>query len=300
MSVGQQLIRASNLAYAIEVAGDVPELAPYFAGCSLISPIAGFVTGSDHIDAAFVGSGQGVVVVAFRGTLPINASDQKQSLRDWLNNLEDILVTGEDLPGRVHQGFLRSIDGLWPALLDAVIKGLAQNPAARLLLTGHSKGGAAAHLAAARFAKSAVVNGSNITVRTFEGAHPGDQTFAEEYSRLVSDAIRYEYQDDLVPHLPPSVMLRHLFKGEELFDSLRAADNAVPYAPAGRLQFIDWDGKLRDQSTLLSTERLFNLSKKLVDCKFDEIVEDHSIRDSSGCLRAIWPDGYVPPESTAA
>ena len=298
MSVDTQLICASNLAYAIEVAGNVPELAPYFAGCSLISPIAGFVAGSGHIDAAFVGTGPDVVVVAFRGTLPIDSSDTKKSLRDWLNNLEDILVPGENLPGRVHQGFLRSIDGLWPDLLAAVKKGFDQNPRARLLVTGHSKGGAAAHLAAARFAKSGAVNGANITVRSFEGAHPGDQAFADGYGQLVPDVIRYEYQDDLVPHLPPSILVRHLFKNVDLFSALRAADNAVDYAPAGRLQFIDWEGTMRDQSLPLSTERFFHLSQKLTGGKFGEIVEDHSIRNSSGCLRVIWPDGYVPPEPT--
>lgn len=292
----EQLICASNLAYAIVTAGEVPTRIPFNDGCALIHPIAGFATGSHLIDAAFVGSGPSGVVLAFRGTLPVSAPDHKQMIKDWLDDLEATLIVGDNLPGRVHRGFLDALDVLWPAVSQCVTEQLALSEVKRLIITGHSKGGAMAHLAAARFALSTPTGGPAISVRTFEGAHPGDQAFADGYQRLVPDAIRYEYQDDLVPHLPPSILLRHFLKDDDNFRSyFLAADAAVDYAPAGRLQFIDWDGNIREQSTVLSAERLLNLSKKLAALQFDQIVADHSIDINSGCLEVVWPAGYVPP-----
>jgi hypothetical protein len=92
--------------------------------------------------------------------------------------------------------------------------------------------------------------------------------------------------------MPPSLMVRQLFKTEPFFKSLMAIDGGVDYAPAGRLQFIDWDGKIQEQSAVLSTERFFRLSKKLATLDFTTIIGDHSIGVASGCLKAVWPDGF--------
>jgi Lipase (class 3) len=295
------MICASNWAYAIEVGGDVPSLTPFEEACGLVKPVTGFATGSSRIDAALIGTGPAGVVLSFRGTLPpFRSTDHKQTLEDWLNDLEAVLVVGDKLPGRVHHGFLGGLDALWPDVSSAVAQQMAASPVKHLTITGHSKGGAMAHLAAARFALSTVVHGSDITVRTFEGAHPGDQTFADGYQRLVPDVVRYEFQDDLVPHLPPSIMVRQLFKREPFFQPLMAIDSGVDYAPAGRLQFIDWSGKIQDQSTMLSTERFFRLSKRLAALDFVGIVGDHSIGIGSGCLTAVCPEGFPPGMGEAA
>jgi len=286
-----RMICASNWAYAITQTGPVPPLAPYDSGCGLTGTISGFATGSNRIDAALVGSGEDGVVLAFRGTLPPTSSDQKQVLDDWLHDLEAVLVAGDKLPGRVHQGFLGALDALWPEISAEVTKQMTASPKKHLCITGHSKGGAVAHLAAARFAQSAMVNGADISVRTFEGAHPGDQAFADGYQQLVQDVIRYEYQDDLVPHMPPSILVRRLFKAEPFFKPLLPIDSSVDYAPAGRLQFIDWSGAIRIESTVLSTERFFHLATKLAALKFEAIVGDHSIKLGSGCMNAVCPTG---------
>jgi hypothetical protein len=231
------------------------------------------------------------VVLAFRGTLPPDSPNLQQTLDDWLHDLEAVLVVGDGLPGAVHQGFLGALDALWPQVSAEVGRQMAVAPVKRLCITGHSKGGAVAHLAAARFAPSAAVHGADISVRTFEGAHPGNQSFADGYQRLVQDVIRYEFQDDLVPHLPPSIVVRRLFKAEPFFKPLMAIDANVDYAPAGRLQFIDWSGQLRDDSTLLGTERFFRLAGKMAAFDFATVVEDHAIACGSGCMKALCPVG---------
>jgi hypothetical protein len=299
-TIDGRMLCASKWAYAIAQPGPVSAIEPYASGCGLQGAVTGFATGSSRIDAAFVGTGQDGVVLAFRGTLPPDSPDRKQTLSDWLHDVEVELVEGYKLPGLVHHGFLGALDALWPAVYGEFVKQMAASPVKRLCITGHSKGGSMAHLAAARFALSSLMHGSDITVRTFEGAHPGDASFADGYQRLVSDVIRYEFQDDLVPHVPPSIMFRHLFAAEPLFAPLMAADDRVDYAPAGTLKFIDWDGKIQDASTLLSTERLFHLSKLVVTGAtggFAKIVGDHSIDSASGIMWAVCPELAVgsPP-----
>jgi hypothetical protein len=290
-TIDGRMICASNWASAVLQTGPLPPLAPYDSGCGLTGTITGFATGSNRIDAAFVGIGEDGVVLAFRGTLPPTSPDKKQTLDDWLHDLEAVLVAGDKLPGRVHHGFLDALDALWPAISDAVAVQMTASSKKHLCITGHSKGGALAHMAAARFAQSTMVNGSDISVRTFEGAHPGDQAFADGYQRLVQDVIRYEFQDDLVPHMPPSIMVRRLFKAEPFFKPILPIDSSVDYAPAGRLQFIDWSGRIRNESTLLSTERLFHLAEKLATLNFSTIVGDHSIKLGSGCMNEVCPTG---------
>lgn len=292
LTIDGRMLCASKWAYAVSQEGPVGAMAPYDIGCGL-QGVVGFATGSSLIDAAFVGTGQDGVVLAFRGTLPPADPDRERTISDWLNNLEVELVEGDKLPGLVHHGFLGALDALWPAVCDEFVKQMAASPVKHLCITGHSKGGSVAHLAAARFALSSIMHGSDITVRTFEGAHPGDASFADGYQRLVSDVIRYEFQDDLVPHVPPSIMFRHLFAAEPLFAPLMAADDRVDYAPAGTLKFIDWDGEVQGASTLLSTERLFHLSKLVATGGpegFAKIVGDHSIDTASGVMRAICPE----------
>ena len=288
-TVDGRMICASKWAYAVSEPGSVGAVEPYSSGSGLEGGLVGFATGSSRIDAALVGTGPDGVVLAFRGTLPPASPDHEQTLKDWLNDVEVALVSGDKLPGLVHHGFLGALDALWPDVASAVAEQMASSPVKHLNITGHSKGGSVAHLAAARFALSSVVHGSDITVRTFEGAHPGDASFADGYLRLVSDVIRYEFQDDLVPHVPPSIMFRHLFAAEPFFAPLMAIDDRVDYAPAGVLSFIDWSGQFRSASTVLSTERLFHLSQAIATGAFVKIVGDHSVDCSSGTFRAVCP-----------
>jgi len=283
-----RMVLASHAAYSVSSSDPDHPLPEDAAAIGLIGPVAGFATGADLIDAAFVGTSADGIVLAFRGTLSSqNGGDHKQTADDWINNLKADLTRGENLPGLVHRGFLDALKELWHDVEPEVIGRLKASPGKRLYITGHSKGGALAHLAAARFVQSALVQGSNITVRSFEGAHPGDQAFANGYLDLVADVTRYEYQDDLVPHLPPSIMFRHLFQAEPYFKPLQMIDSHVDYAPAGKLQFIDWADGIRAQSTLLSTERLFHLARRVTGGEFSEIVADHSISPGSSFRRSI-------------
>ncbi len=169
-----------------------------------------------------------------------------------------MLVPQARIQGKVHQGFWNALDALWPALLAETQKQLATAPGKPLYITGHSKGGAMASLADVRFALAGVSS----TVCTFASAHPGNTAFAKFFASqgMIASATRYEYADDIVPHLPPGLALRHAFatldKFKQFSDELttKAADD-IDYAPVGVLRFIDWAGNVVGDSPTLPISR---------------------------------------------
>ena len=282
-----RLLLAARETYDVEAAGPVAVGADYAPIGWLRSP-QGFATGADRIDAALVGETATEIIVAFRGTLPPNADspDKKQVLLDWLSDFDAVPTPGADLPGLVHQGFLTALDALWKDVSGAIVAGKP------LYFTGHSKGGALACLAAARWAKQNAGQRPPL-VTTFAAAKPGDAAFQQTYDRIVPHSVRYEFQDDIVPHMPPGVEFRAMFANVPLLSQPIAQSNAllpagtVGYVGVGGLQFIDWDGDMVGDSVTLRFERYASLAERIVSLGFAEIIADHSIDDGGGYATAI-------------
>lgn len=294
-----RLLCASRMAYGIAAtAAPVPACPPYDQAVGFVAPPVGFVGGPTGIDACLVGTNTDGVILAFRGTLPPDSPNHEETVEDWLNDADAVLVSRPPLQGLVHMGFWNALADLWPALLAQVQAQLAAAPPdTPLYITGHSKGGAMADLAAARLALA----GIDSTVCTFAAAHPGNADFAAFYAGLgpIQSSTRYEYADDIVPHLPPSVALRHALSGIDLFSKATGelATQAVAdidYAPVGTLRFIDWDGNVIGDSPTLPLARDLHLAELLVKAGFDQIVRDHSIDCGGGYASAICPTAVCP------
>ncbi|MEI9926509.1 MAG: hypothetical protein WDN44_00745 [Sphingomonas sp.] len=168
------------------------------------------------IDVALVGRVAEGVVVAFRGTLPpffAGTGDGWSVLLDWLNDGLSVCVDAPEYGGGVHLGFADSMQRLWegssagPGVREAIGEMLdrgARDHASRrhLFVTGHSKGGALANLAAMRAARIGEWRDLPISVETIAAARAGNAAFARAYAETRIACLRYEIPADLVPHLP--------------------------------------------------------------------------------------------------
>ena len=311
-----RLLCAANLAYGVtgktRQAGLLEALPPIMPDLSAVASLRaelGLRAGSFHaheaatrhgIDAFLYGETEDLAVLAFRGTLPMRKTAEAtrfiQIAVDWLNNTRASLVDGRPLglPGHVHQGYAESLDSLWnsPGGLVSVLDRIAAAAAEgrRLWVTGHSKGGALALLAGLRLAETGVPGLEPAGICTFGAPRAGNLGFAAAFEdNLAGRAWRFEYRNDIVPHLPPAENFWFALREacDRVLDhpdgwswpALAAGSLALNriggYESVGRLQFIDWGGRLRDDDTLaLRRERWENLGRTLATA-LPDINRDH-------------------------
>jgi len=299
-----QLLSVARLAYTIPTfalaADPVIASVPFLDGAN--APHA-FLAGLDDVDAALVGETPDEIVIAFRGTEPIDKPSIATFL-DWLNDFDAILVHGDGLPGNVHQGFQRSISQLWGRVETDVKARLSPGSSKPIVLTGHSKGGGIAYLGAV-LASAAFFN-STIRVVTFAAPRAGDATFAAGYQKIIpaGQSTRYEFGNDIVPHVPPSEEFFAAFKDIPFISSMVAQLNHG-FVSVGELEFIFWDepaaagkkGSVVGDSPGLDSLRIGRLVGVLATFNFDEIAGSHSIASdevgppvsTSGYARAFIP-----------
>jgi hypothetical protein len=163
-----------------------------------------FTSGRDDIDHVLVGRVPEGIVVAFRGTLaPFSDSTPAQrAARDWINNIEFLARDNPTYPGRVHAGFARSVNGLWPSIKQAIRDLIRPGVPNTLYITGHSKGGALANLAAWRALGTEGLD-PPIRVFTIAAARAGNEDFRTAYHAHGGiRCLRYEAARDVVPLVP--------------------------------------------------------------------------------------------------
>lgn len=287
-----RLLSASGCAYAVDGGGSFTPPQPYYDAVGFKDAPTAIAGGPGKINACLVGENGDGIVVAFRGTLPADIHDLPSLMdwMDWMQNFDAVAVGVAGIPGKVHSGFWRGLDTLWDDVLAAVKKRKPTGGAGRpLYITGHSKGGGLAHLAAMRFLAAGI---TPTEVFTFAAPRAGNGEFAAAYNQAVS-AFRYEYRDDIVPHLPPDLQfvsaLRNLPVLGERFREVPAFD----YADVGTLRFIDWDNRIVGESELLKVRRLVHLAMLIVEGSFSQMGADHDHACGSGYLSQVCP-GVCP------
>jgi hypothetical protein len=281
---------ASVAAYGIDPTGKYVPVNPFNKAIGFLAPPTAFAAGDDDIDACLVGTTDQGVVLAFRGTIPPDIHDQ-ESLLDWISDLtaEPIAVPG--IPGKVHEGFWEDLSTLW----EPVVKEIKQQMNAGgkplpLYITGHSKGGALSTLAAFRLKLQEDIIPT--AVYTYASPHPGDTAFANQYQLGIPNHIRYEYGNDIVPHVVPDAAfidaiaqipeLGKFFKGMETWD----------YSPVGTLKFIQWNKKkIVNDSLELDLERLARLVGAIAECQFEAIIAAHSASCGGGYMSEVCSSG---------
>ncbi len=298
-----RLLCASGAAYAIT--GDMKMLAPdpqdvYIAGAGFVDSPPVFTAGPQSIDGCLVGLTADGIVLAFRGTMPLDFNDPP-SVRDWLNDFQadPIAVTG--FPGCVHAGFSGALSVLAPSITAELQRLQASAPGQPILITGHSKGGAMAALAAWSIQGAA---GTPVKVVTFAAAKPGDSAFRAAYEAAGIDHTRYEYNVDIVPHLPLSdggfldVLAQFPVLKLPGFDDLFTDLKRFDYQPVGALRYIESSGQIVSDSPSLRTQQDNALVMEIIRLQFAEIAMNHSIGCGSGYMSAIVPTGVCPPATS--
>ncbi len=270
MGLACRLAQISAFTYDIDDDGSIPY--PGYQNVGFAAKPETVVAGAEETNAALVGPTPDGVVLAFRGTQPLEFGKGLdgfvQSLLDWTNDAKARLVPG--IGGMVHKGFSDALDTLWASLLRQVKHQLAS--ASPLLITGHSKGGALASLAAIKLKIEEGIEPAG--VYTFGSSCAGDIAFAKNSRREIESQWRFENQDDIVPHLPPHA---------KLVKALAKLDNRLqrlakyPYAAVGNLQFINWKNEIQRGGFFLEWRRLGHLAARLAKLQFKEIGGAHSI-----------------------
>ena len=109
--------------------------------------------------------------------------------------------------GRVHRGFKREVDDLWPRLEQALV-----NNTRTLWFAGHSLGGAMATICAGR-CKLSHIRSDPRALFTYGAPRVGDRRYVN-FVKL--EFYRWVNNNDIVPRMPPTFMgFRHT--GQEVY-----------------------------------------------------------------------------------
>lgn len=252
---------------------------------------------SDGIDAVLVGKTDSEVIVAFRGTLP--PAWNLDSVLDWLNDI--ILaepVSNVNLPGMVHSGFLRTLLSVGQQTAETVAK--INTAGLPVYLTGHSKGGGVAPIAALYLNNVFQMRTANVV--TFAGPRPGDADFASAYDKAFPGDIRYENYLDLVPLLPPTASFANLAAAllsgvsPELAKLLTDAAQ-WNYADVGTLRYIEADSQVVADYPGLIDIRIAEILEKLATLNLAAIGDAHLSACYHGYMNGVCAGGGCPAQA---
>lgn len=285
-------------------AGSAYDIAP--GGCaytpdSVYSPVVAYTNppksicgGIESINACLAGENADGIIVAFRGTLPPSLKDP-ESLLNWLEDFFSVPRSAPNVPGEVHSGFYDATMSII-AGVAATVQNLNPGPSKKILVTGHSLGGALASIGA--YILSQTYHLPIAQVVTFASPKPGDAWFQTGYQAVIKNQVRYENYDDVVPLLPPAASFIDLAVGvlalipeigQDLANLFKSAEG-WNYVPVGSQQFIE-----ADKHTIISNEpiasQIWDVVKEfgedIWDRDFSSFAAAHTISPGGGYYRAL-------------
>lgn len=188
-------------------------------------------------------------VIICRGTEPSDWNDIRANVNLWMEVAETV--------GKVHRGFKREMDRLWPRLEKALLRN--RKP---LWFAGHSLGGAMATICAGR-CKLSYIKSNPEELYTYGSPRVGNQRYVQ-FTRLRHH--RWVNNNDVVPTVPPTWLgYRHC--GQEWYLDFQ-----------GQLRKLNWSGRLLDNWR--------GLWESLRMRRFD-FVADHSMLDYIAAIEAL-------------
>jgi len=244
-------------------------------------------------DAAYLWLSNSELVIAFRGTQPYSNGTQDEAaqqltIQDWLNDANFAPQTDAEL-GQVHKGFRDAFYNLWPGILNQIRawQGAGKlGPQVKVYVTGHSKGGALAMLAALKLRVEKVLPVTEVD--TFAAPRVGAADFASRYAAQGINGVRYENQDDVVPHVPLNQQELSILPLLQKVITL-SGNQPGDYVSVGRLHYITADGGIVSPADAaaeadLDTQRLVEFGTVLLGDSQDvmnTVVNAHLLGDLS-------------------
>ena len=214
----------------------------------------------------FVASSSQAIVVSFRGT---------QQTSDWLINLN--IATKSTNYGWVHRGFYFALHSVKNQVERALDHFDAQQK--KVILTGHSLGGAVATIGAAEWFGKYPISG----IYTFGQPAVGFSTLRSSIEVIYPQKFyRFVNDDDIVPQVPPGY--RHVGKlyhfdaqGDMRHESFRTVSPVAEDTPTmSRRQFMELQTRLKSarETSVRSNERL---ERSLTQEGLFPSISDHNI-----------------------
>ena len=199
-------------------------------------------------------------VIACRGT----EANEWNDIRADANALTALAET----VGKVHRGFKREVDDLWPYLEEALIDNRKT-----LWFTGHSLGGAMAKICAGRCLLSHIRSEPS-GLYTYGSPRVGDKAYVN-YTDIPH--FRWVNNNDIVARVPP------FWFG---------------YRHSGQEMYLDRNGKLSDmQGWRRVSDRIQGFYKELISQFRVDHLSDHSIIDYIEHIDRLIRNGEQVPDS---
>jgi len=192
--------------------------------CKTLPGVSSVALVSDFLEGTFgfvaYNNQTDTIAIAFRGSF------------NFINWVEDADYTQIDFPGhpgaKVHEGFYNAYQTLGYQVDDALKTMVGQHPTARVIVTGHSLGGAMATFAALEIRP---LISQKIEFYSFGCPRVGNQAFSDHLASVYPDYYRVVHTNDIVPHLPMTSMGFNHAGYEVWYDSDddRTAFKVCPY-----------------------------------------------------------------------
>jgi len=169
-------------------------------------PLTGFVAtyriSNPRFDTAgYIGyhSGEQNIYISFRGTATLN---------NWLTTNLDADYDPYHLCDecKAHSGFMEAAQAVFPEVLSEVQRLRALYPSYKVVVTGHSLGGALSHIMALEL--DAYM--SNIELYTYGSPRVSNDELATYSTARFPTASRVTHDKDMVVHVPGSIFYTHM------------------------------------------------------------------------------------------
>lgn len=293
------LLNASGAAYNI-----APGTSTYIPD-NVYSPNVPYVQGPETacggeglINAATVGQCPFGIVVAFRGTLLPSPDD----ISGWLDSMQSFFAVPASspsgpnkIPGQVHSGFFNATTSIIHKVQSLVS---SYNPGTGnpVFLTGHSKGGAMASIAAYILSQNLGIPNVQPLV-TFASPKPGDVDFQAGFQSVLSQT-RYEDFQDIIPLLPPTIdfiepMLRcpglSLTEAGRTFAHLLESAREWTYVPVGKMLFITRSFTVIENEDVKqqTLDVVVEFAEDILQLNFCSVLRAHTLLPGNGFQNGV-------------